>query len=91
MVRVHAILLDENPSLTGGKVVVKGGSGGKLEKSDINQLRKEAVQLLGDFLGGDLLAAEYLLMMSMERVTARCEGMARCRGTERMESLTERG
>ena len=71
--------------------MVKGGSGGKLEGTDVEQLRKEAVQLLGEFLGGDLLSAEYLLMMSMERVTARCGGMARCRAMERIAGLPEQG
>lgn len=68
MVRVHAILLDEKPLLAGAAAV----KGNKQVDGDVSELRREAVQLLGDFLGGDLLAAEYLLMMSLERVTARC-------------------
>ncbi len=63
MVRVHAISIKKLPSNS-----VEAPS---LSQQLLPQHRQAAVRLLADALGGDVLAAEYLLLQSLERVTAR--------------------
>ena len=66
MVRVHAIITKAQPSL-----VPSLGDTAVLQPERIEDLRASAIRLIGRALGGDLLAAEYLLMLSIEKVTSR--------------------
>jgi hypothetical protein len=63
MVRVHAIITKVQPSPIAAVP--------PLQKERIQELRASAIQLIGGALGGDLVAAEYLLMLSVKKVTAR--------------------
>ena len=64
MVRVHAIITKVQPSLGAAAAAAP-------MQERIPELRASAIQLISSALGGDLLAAEYLLMLSIEKVTAR--------------------
>lgn len=76
VMRVHAILIRKNPPLlkasswpaTQPAVATPGALPGGMGAA---QLRLSIVQLLSSCLGGDQLAAEYLLMAALSRVTAR--------------------
>ena len=63
MVRVHAIITKVQPSPVAAVP--------PLQKERIQELRASAIQLISGALGGDLVAAEYLLMLSVEKVTTR--------------------
>ena len=65
MVRVHAILVNAQPAL------VEPAAQQLVPSPPVQQLREAALQLLAGALGGDVLAAEYLLLLSLERVTTR--------------------
>ncbi|GAX82333.1 hypothetical protein CEUSTIGMA_g9762.t1 [Chlamydomonas eustigma] len=72
MIRVHAISITRKPNLRSTLGTIPPAC----PASDIIQLRSDAVSMLSSGLGGDALAAEYLLMLSLESVTTRVsEGM----------------
>lgn len=64
MVRVHAILVSTQPALV-------EPAAQEPAPPPVQQLREAALQLLAGALGGDVLAAEYLLLLSLQRVTTR--------------------
>eukprot|EP00798_Chlamydomonas_sp_ICE-L_P004636 gene4636-14832_t len=72
VLRLHAILIKKQPQLT----VQPHPATTQLQASaPVAELRSQAIQLLTLALGGDSLAAEYLLMQLLARVSARTEGM----------------
>jgi hypothetical protein len=65
---VHAILVTRAPSLV---QPVPSSSPAPAAAQQVSEARAAAVGLLAQVLGGDSLAAEYLLLTALGKVTAR--------------------
>jgi hypothetical protein len=72
VLRVHAILVTRAPSLVQPRPSPSPSSGTpQQQQQQVSEARAAAVGLLAQVLGGDSLAAEYLLLTALGRVTAR--------------------